>query len=292
MADRSVEMEDAQYWLARWLHENGNEVPGVLRAANQKRAILVFYPACKDGRDEEQFYRVFTSGMNTFRRHMRDPGRLGPQQQETVDRAADHSLADLWNSLRDRCRLQHLPSFDVSSSASPVPVRPTTTAAEPAEPGLAPMAGADAAPESADNRNWTLRLIADRRGQTGFRDKLFDRFDRKCVITGCNLADVLEATHIKPYAGEPGDQDADNGLLLRADLHTLFDLHLLGVHPDTLAVEWHPRLSANTHYRSLLERPRTIPTPGGTRPRAEALRVRYAQFRDQIGRPELDDRLP
>ncbi len=276
-------MEDAQYWLARWLHENGNQVPGVLRAATQKQAILVFYLACKGNRDEKRFYQVFTSGMNTFRRHLRDSGTLGPQQQETVDRVAGHSLAFLWHSLRDRCRLQHLPTLDVSGSSSPVPQHPTATAAQPAVPKLAPTAGAVAAPESADNRNWTLRLIADRRGQTAFRDALFDRFDKKCAITGCDLADVLEAAHIKPYAGEPGDQHVDNGFLLRADIHTLFDLHLLGVNPDTLAVEWHPRLVVSPHYRHLTAELVSVVTTKGERPRDSALRERYARFREHSG---------
>jgi len=50
---------------------------------------------------------------------------------------------------------------------------------------------------------------------------------------------VLEAAHIKPYRGKT-DSHLENGLLLRADLHTLFDLNLIGVEPDTLTVRVHP----------------------------------------------------
>jgi len=55
--------------------------------------------------------------------------------------------------------------------------------------------------------------------------------------------DVVEAAHIKPYRGIPDNHPA-NGLLLRADLHTLFDLNLLGIEPGTLVVRIHPSAQA------------------------------------------------
>ena len=63
-------------------------------------------------------------------------------------------------------------------------------------------------------------------------------------MTGCTVFAVLEAAHIKPYQGE-NDNHPQNGLLLRADIHTLFDLNLLGIQPERLQVEisgpLHPR---------------------------------------------------
>lgn len=44
-----------------------------------------------------------------------------------------------------------------------------------------------------------------------------------------------EAAHIVPYANN-GSSKVTNGLLLRGDLHTLFDLHLLSVDPDRRTV--------------------------------------------------------
>ena len=55
--------------------------------------------------------------------------------------------------------------------------------------------------------------------------------------------EIVEAAHIKPYAEEP-DDDPANGLLLRADLHTLFDLHLIGIEPNTLTLSVHPAAKA------------------------------------------------
>lgn len=50
--------------------------------------------------------------------------------------------------------------------------------------------------------------------------------------------DVVEAAHIKPYRGD-GDNHPANGLLLRADLHILYDLDLIGIEPGTLIVRVH-----------------------------------------------------
>lgn len=49
----------------------------------------------------------------------------------------------------------------------------------------------------------------------------------------------IEADHISPYRAFE-DNHPENGLLLRADLHTLFDLDLLGIHPESLKVTFHP----------------------------------------------------
>jgi putative restriction endonuclease len=51
-------------------------------------------------------------------------------------------------------------------------------------------------------------------------------YSGRCAITDCEIDDVLEAAHISPYSGRSSDQVC-NGLLLRADVHTLFDCGLL-----------------------------------------------------------------
>ncbi len=70
--------------------------------------------------------------------------------------------------------------------------------------------------------------ISLRRGQPAFRSKLLDVYGECCVITGTKLPSVLEAAHIFPYMGE-STHHITNGLLLRADIHTLFDLGLIGI---------------------------------------------------------------
>lgn len=68
-----------------------------------------------------------------------------------------------------------------------------------------------------------LRAIAIRRGQSGFRQRLITAYSNQCAVTGYAPTQVLEAAHIIPYRGEDTNV-IQNGILLRADWHTLFDL--------------------------------------------------------------------
>src|SRR5262249_33239067 len=86
-----------------------------------------------------------------------------------------------------------------------------------------------------DARQRILRSIAQRRGQKAFRDALITAYDGRCAITGCSILDVLEAAHIHPYRG-PETNKVGNGLLLRADLHTLFDCGLVAIDPENMTV--------------------------------------------------------
>ncbi len=86
-----------------------------------------------------------------------------------------------------------------------------------------------------DERKVINRQIKERRGQKTFREKLRARYRDTCLVTGCVLVDLLEACHISPHRGAK-DNHPSNGLLLRTDIHTLFDLDLLGIEPDSLLV--------------------------------------------------------
>lgn len=90
-------------------------------------------------------------------------------------------------------------------------------------------------PHCRDEREKVIRQIRARRGQKQFRDALLQRYRHQCLISGCELVDVIEAAHIHPFRSE-ADNHLENGLLLRCDLHTLFDLDLLGVEPSSLEV--------------------------------------------------------
>jgi putative restriction endonuclease len=73
------------------------------------------------------------------------------------------------------------------------------------------------------------------------------RIYEKCMISGCDAKDALEAAHIRPYS-EGGTYDISNGLLLRADIHTLFDLGLIAIDTTDMSVILHPVLES-TSYR-------------------------------------------
>lgn len=100
-----------------------------------------------------------------------------------------------------------------------------------------------------DARKKVLAEVVRRQGQRKFRKKLLDAYDEKCAVTGYTETRVLEAAHISPYQG-PDTNKADNGLLLRADIHTLFDLGLLSINPDTLAIRVAQQIS-EAEYRAL-----------------------------------------
>lgn len=97
-----------------------------------------------------------------------------------------------------------------------------------------------------DTREKTMRAIKARRGQKQFRDSLIKAYDGKCAISGCNVLDVLEAAHIDPYRGEASNV-VTNGILLRADLHTLFDCKLIRIEPNTMTVVVDEKLRESTY---------------------------------------------
>lgn len=74
-------------------------------------------------------------------------------------------------------------------------------------------------------------LAKVRLGQGAFRVVVTDAYQRRCAITGESTLPVLEASHIRPVSAD-GPHDVRNGLLLRSDMHTLFDKGLLTVTPE------------------------------------------------------------
>ncbi len=95
-------------------------------------------------------------------------------------------------------------------------------------------------------RQRVLAAIVRRRGQPAFRQALLEAYDGRCAITGCNVPDALEAAHIRPYSSRPTNA-ISNGILLRADIHTLFDLYLIGVDPLSYRVTIAPSLRASAY---------------------------------------------
>jgi putative restriction endonuclease len=75
------------------------------------------------------------------------------------------------------------------------------------------------------------RLAPYRLGQQSFKAVVLDAYHRRCAISGTHIPPVLQAAHIRPVAAG-GEHRLDNGLLLRSDIHTLFDRGYLGVDPN------------------------------------------------------------
>jgi len=79
-----------------------------------------------------------------------------------------------------------------------------------------------------DERRRVLSSISVRQGQPGFRRTLLKAYGGRCAVTNYDASEALEAAHIVAYRG-PVTNHPSNGLLLRADLHSLFDLGLVAV---------------------------------------------------------------
>jgi putative restriction endonuclease len=73
--------------------------------------------------------------------------------------------------------------------------------------------------------------VIPRLGQGSFRIMVTDAYQRRCAVTQERTLPALEAIHIKPY-GVSGPHRVDNGILLRSDIHKLFDTGYVTITPD------------------------------------------------------------
>ena len=126
-----------------------------------------------------------------------------------------------------------------------------------------------------DARERTNRAIVQRQGQSKFRSELLKAYGGKCAITDCNAEAALEAAHIFPYLGTDTNH-VTNGLLLRADIHTLFDLNLISIDPNTSKVVVSSSL-LNTCYKELNGKTLKCPKDYAS-PSPEALARHYENF--------------
>ena len=123
--------------------------------------------------------------------------------------------------------------------------------------------------DATDNRERVLTSIVRRRGQPEFRQMLIKIYSGACAVTGYNAGDALEAAHIRPFRGGHTNHPT-NGLLLRADIHTLFDLHLLAIDTSNMTVLLAPQL-LETPYKDLMGKPLQSPQNNSYLPNKEAL---------------------
>ncbi|SAK87204.1 hypothetical protein AWB76_06142 [Caballeronia temeraria] len=128
-----------------------------------------------------------------------------------------------------------------------------------------------------DARKKTFAAIVMRQGQPAFRRKLLEAYESRCALSDCPVEEVLEAAHICRYMGEDTNV-VENGLLLRADLHTLYDRALIAIHPATHAVSIAPEL-ADSEYGSFAGRVLRPPKNPEHRPSSQALHAHWMLVR-------------
>jgi predicted restriction endonuclease len=122
-----------------------------------------------------------------------------------------------------------------------------------------------------DDRQRTIATIVRRRGQPEFRQRLLCAYGNRCAVTGCDAIEALEAAHIVPYQGENTDH-VSNGVILRSDVHTLFDLGLLTIDADSWMVVLRSELLGTT-YGQLHGRRISLPVATTDMPSRDALRL-------------------
>ncbi|MGQ0552699.1 MAG: HNH endonuclease [Planctomycetota bacterium] len=98
-------------------------------------------------------------------------------------------------------------------------------------------------PLEVDERRWRDRLSPVREGQSSFRLSVLKAYGSRCALTQERVVPVLEAAHIQPYFGQASNH-IQNGLLLRADLHKLYDAGLITISPDNYRLKVSERVRA------------------------------------------------
>jgi putative restriction endonuclease len=135
--------------------------------------------------------------------------------------------------------------------------------------------GGDSRPAAEALRTGTPGLVLPRVGQRLFRGLVAAAYDRRCAVTRERALPVLEAAHIVPFAAG-GSHAVENGLLLRSDLHRLFDTGYITVDPDRRVLMVSRRLRTEFHngeeYLRLDGAPLARPAPGYPSPSRENLR--------------------
>jgi hypothetical protein len=140
-------------------------------------------------------------------------------------------------------------------------------------------------PDAEDGRTRALREVVQRRGQAQFRRALLHAYGGRCAVTGCDAVDALEAAHLIGYHG-PLSQHVSNGVLLRADIHTLFDLELLAICPDSFTIVLADSLRQSS-YAALHGQALTLPLDPLMLPSRDALAQRWRSAPDRVSAVSL-----
>lgn len=123
-----------------------------------------------------------------------------------------------------------------------------------------------------DDLRKSYYMALARKNQTKFRRRIIEFYNGECAITKFCEPQILEAAHIKPFA-EVELNTLSNGILLRVDLHRLFDSNLMGIHPTEYTVHFAP--SCRADYLEHEGKNAFIPEGG---PSATDFKIRWKEF--------------
>jgi putative restriction endonuclease len=122
------------------------------------------------------------------------------------------------------------------------------------------------------------RLVTERKGQGNFRAIITTAYSNKCCISNETTPELLEAAHIQPYFDENSNH-VKNGLLLRVDLHKLYDNGLLYI-DETFKIHISPEVKSE-YYQKLNGAAIRLPDNNNLHPSIEALKSKKFEFRNE-----------
>lgn len=134
----------------------------------------------------------------------------------------------------------------------------------------------DSLSDDQDERERVLAWIVRRKRQSEFRKQLIDAYGGRCAVTHSDVEPALQAAHISSYLG-PKSQSVNNGLLLRADLHILFDNMLISVDPSDFHLVISRQLE-HSDYLTFADKPLTLPHDKTLYPAEDRLAAHHAAF--------------
>lgn len=124
---------------------------------------------------------------------------------------------------RERCYAHWSKNGDTPASlVLPAPTLPVASPARPAD--------------DLEQRAARFAQVQTRPDQAAFRDAVFRACGGRCVVSGCAVPEALEAAHLLGRDWRQGHNSANDGILLRRDLHNLYDRGLLQI-SDTCKVQ-------------------------------------------------------
>lgn len=125
------------------------------------------------------------------------------------------------------------------------------------------------------NRPLLTSIVNSRIGQGRFKGEVLKAYDNRCCITRSTIPEILEAAHIQPYISKDSNH-IQNGLLLRSDIHRLFDNNLICIDANYRIVVSHQIPEYQYLHRQILNLPRYQ----NQFPSQEALANHMNDFRD------------
>ena len=127
-----------------------------------------------------------------------------------------------------------------------------------------------------DERVKTLVRKAKRDQQAKFRNDVFSAYEGRCAASGTGVEDILQAAHIDDFRGKIS-QIVQNGILLRVDIHMLYDANLLGIEPESHRIVLSNAVNLEP-YEYLSDKRLRLPKDPSKQPDDELLEIHFKRF--------------